>query len=171
METTVVETVQKIHLHIREVQKALGLVSTELDQRALAHDSSKFNEDELRGYWRFSEMPKGLEYGSPEHTEAMAVVMKDNKAFELHTLRNDHHPEHYNDVSKMRFPQIIEMVADWCGAHLAYGNKGGWHKSVRINIEKYNFTPGQKWLINDVSLFLSQKLPQLKDEYETQNAT
>jgi hypothetical protein len=63
----------------------------------------------------------------------------------------------------MRFQQIIEMVCDWAGAHLAYGNKGGWHKSVSINIEKYPFLPEQKWLIRDVSLFLSSRIKELQD--------
>ena len=63
------------------------------------------------------------------------------------------------DIKKMRFQQIIEMVCDCAGAHLAYGNKGEWHStSVKMYIEKYPFMPEQKWLIRDVSLFLSSRI-------------
>ena len=160
------KTIKKIQTHISEVQGALLHVVDELRMRAFCHDSSKFEEDELKGFARFEEMPEGLEYGSPEHREAMAKVMDGNDCFKLHSRRNDHHPEHYADVQKMRFQQIIEMVCDWAGAHLAYGNKGGWHKSVSVNIEKYPFLPEQKWLIRDVSLFLSSRIPDLQDQGE-----
>ena len=160
------KTIKKIHTHISEVQGALLLVINELQSRLLVHDASKFKEDELKGFARFEEMPEGLEYGSPEYREAMAKVMDGNDCFKLHSRRNDHHPEHYADVQKMRFQQIIEMVCDWAGAHLTYGNKGGWHKSVSVNIEKYPFLPEQKWLIRDVSLFLSSRIPDLQDQGE-----
>ena len=160
------KTVKKIQTHISEVQGALLHVVDELRMRAFCHDSSKFEEDELKGFARFEEMPEGLEYGSPEYEAEMAKVMEGNNFFELHVARNDHHPEHWEDVQKMRFQQIIEMTCDWAGAHLAYGNKGGWHKSVSINIEKYPFLPEQKWLIRDVSLFLSSRIPDLQDQGE-----
>lgn len=162
-ELKVLKTVKKIHTHISEVQGAILHVIDELRMRAFCHDSSKFEENELTGVARFEDMPEGLEYGSEEYEAEMAKVMQDNNFFELHAARNDHHPEHFADVKKMRFQQIIEMVCDWAGAHLAYGNKGGWHKSVEMNIEKYPFMPEQEWLIRDVSLFLSSRTPDLQD--------
>lgn len=156
-------TIKKFQTHISEVQGALLHIIGELRTRAFCHDASKFNEDELKGYARFEEMPEGLVYGSPEYEAAMARVMEGNNCFQLHSSRNDHHPEHFEDVGKMRFQQIIEMVCDWAGAHLAYGNTGGWHKSVEQNIAKYSFMPEQQWLIRDVSLFLSSRIPNLQD--------
>ena len=163
------KTVKKIQTHISEVQGAIYQVIQELQRRAFCHDASKFEQDELEGFARFEEMPEGLEYGSPEYQSAMAKVMESNNCFQLHSKRNDHHPEHFEDVAKMRFQQIIEMVCDWAGAHLAYGNKGGWHKSVAQNIEKHLFLPEQKWLIRDMSLFLSSRIPDLQDEAEPAN--
>ena len=158
------KTISKLVKHISCVQEAMLHCIDELRQRAFVHDASKFEEDELKGFARFEDMPEGLEYGSPEYEAAMAKVMEGNNCFKLHSLRNDHHPEHFADVTKMRFQQIIEMVCDWAGAHLAYGNTGGWHKSVEKNIAKYPFMPEQKWLIRDVSLFLSTRISDLQDE-------
>ena len=148
------KTVAKIYNHIRCVQSAIFYISNELQNRAMSHDSSKFSEDEINGYSRFEDMPDGLEYGSMEYKSAMAKVMDGNNCFELHSKRNDHHPEFYDSPSDMGFLQVIEMVCDWHGAHEAYGNDGGWLESVEINIEKYRFSESQKWLVHEVSLFL-----------------
>lgn len=165
------KTIAKITKHISCVQEALLHVVDELRMRAFCHDSSKFEKDELAGFFRFELMPEGLEYGSEEYEAAMANIMKDNDCFKLHSKRNDHHPEHYGDVTKMRFQQIIEMVCDWAGAHLAYGNTGGWHQSVEQNIAKHPFLPEQKWLIRDVSLFLSSRIEALQDKAPEHNAS
>lgn len=156
-------TLLKITRHIKSVQSALKLVIDELSTRSEVHDISKFNDDEFTGFARFDSIPDGLEYGSKEYEEAKAAATKDNNAINLHYKRNDHHPEHYENVHKMRFPEIIEMVADWAGAHLEYGNVGGWHASVEKNIAKHDFMQEQIWLIRDVSLFLSSRIPKLQD--------
>ena len=163
-ELKVLKTVKKIHTHISCVQEALLYIVDELRMRAFCHDSSKLEQDELTGYARFEDFPEGLEYGSEAYEAAMAKVMEGNDCFKLHSQRNDHHPEHFEDVQKMRFHQILEMVSDWAGAHKGYGNSGGWHKSVEDNIAKHNFLPEQEWLIRDVSLFLSSRIPDLQDQ-------
>ena len=164
------KTIKRIATHISCVQKALFCVVHELRQRALVHDASKFNEDELKGYLRFEEMPEGLEYGSDAYKAAMAKIMKDNNCFELHSINNDHHPEHWDypeggsDVGLMGLFQIIEMVCDWAGAHLAYGNKSDWHQSVNHNTDRYKFSISQKWVIEQTASFLARKIPDLKDQ-------
>ena len=167
------ETIAKIQKHIRCVQEAMRHCVDELHNRAFAHDASKFQSDELIGYARFEEMPEGLEYGSEAHKEAMAKVMEGNNCFELHSTRNDHHPEHYEMsesdlpfVTQMGLFPLMEMVCDWAGAHLAYNNKGGWLKSVEVNIERHNFSICQRWVIHQVSDFLMRKIPELQNEIE-----
>ena len=141
------KTISKIVKHVSCVQEAILYAVDELRQRAFVHDASKFEEDELKGFARFAqEMPEGLEYGSPEYKAAMARIMTGNTCFELHSVRNDHHPEYWDcpeqgvDLGMMGLFPLMEMVSDWAGAHLAYGNKGGWLKSVDINIKKHKFT-------------------------------
>ena len=147
-------TVAKIHKHISFVQEALLHIVDEFRMRAFVHDSSKFESDELSGYLRFEDMPEGLEYGSAEYKAAMAKIMENNNCFELHSQRNDHHPEHYENTQDMRLMAVIEMVCDWAGAHLAYGNKGDWKESAEHNIGRYDFSEHQKWVIREVSYFL-----------------
>ena len=164
------KTIAKIQKHISCVQNAMLHCVDELRKRLLVHDASKFQQDELKGFLRFERMPEGLEYGSPEYRVEMAKIMKDNNCFKLHSARNDHHPEYYDvpeegvDLSMMGLFPLMEMVCDWAGAHLAYGNTGGWNKSVEINIKKYEFSENQKWAIRQVSDFLSRKIPELRDE-------
>lgn len=158
-----IKTISKIHKHISYVRVALLHFSDNLRLRAFVHDSSKFEADELQGYAKFEQMPEGLEYGSAEYKAAMSKVMEDNNCFELHSQRNDHHPEHWGNVQDMPLVPIIEMVCDWFGAHTAYGNKGGWHESVQHNIERYDFNDGQIWVIQQVAdklakMFLQSEL-------------
>ena len=163
------KTISKIVKHITCVQEALLYVVDELRERAFVHDASKFEQDELEGVARFEEMPEGLEYGSPEYEAAMAKVMEGNNFFALHSARNDHHPEYWgypeggSDIGLMGLFPLMEMVCDWAGAHLAYGNTGGWDASVRINIEKHNFSDSQKWVIYEMADFLRRKMPELTD--------
>ena len=164
------KTIAKIVKHISCVQEAMLHVVDELRQRAFVHDASKFEQDELQGVARFEDMPEGLQYGSPEYEAAKAKILSDNPFFELHKARNDHHPEHFDvpeqgvDLGMMGVFPLIEMVCDWAGAHLAYGNKSGWHASVAINIEKHDFSDAQQWVIHEMSGFLYRKLPELRDE-------
>ena len=142
----------------------------ELRQRALVHDASKFNEDELKGYLRFEEMPEGLEYGSDAYKAAMAKIMKDNNCFELHTMQNDHHPEFHENahsgttVDIMGLFPIIEMVCDWAGAHVAYGNESDWFESVTYNTDRFKFSDAQKWVIGEVASLLYKEMPQLAEK-------
>ena len=153
-----IKTVAKIHKHISCVQRAIMNVAHRLERRAFFHDDSKFQSDELKGFARFDNMPEGLIYGSDEYKEAMSIIMKDNDCFDLHSKRNDHHPEYYVNVQLMPLLQVIEMVCDWHGAHRAYGNKGDWGESVRHNIGRYNFSEGQKWVIYEVSGLLTGEI-------------
>ena len=163
------KTVSKIVKHIACVQEAMTLFTKEIQHRADAHDASKFGDDELEGFARFEDMPEGLEYGSDEYEAAMAKVMEGNNCFQMHSLRNDHHPEYWDapeqgvDVGMMGLFPLIEMVSDWAGAHKSYGNTGGWDDSVKKNMAKHNFSDSQKWVIYEVADFLRRKMPELTD--------
>lgn len=157
------KTVFKNREHLFFVQSAIFAITDDLRQRALEHDRSKFREDELTGYSRFEALPEGLEYPSDEFKEARAKLLKGNDCFKLHTSRNDHHPEYYADVHSMKLPTLIEMVCDWAGATLAYGNGGTWASTVNGNIKQYNFSPEQQWVIREVADLLEEQLPKLKE--------
>ena len=163
------KTIAKFLKHIGCVQEAMEHCVAELQKRSSVHDASKFKEDELKGYTRFEEMPEGLEYGSEEHQAAMKKVMEGNNCFQLHSQRNDHHPEYWDcpeqgvDLGMMGLFPLMEMVSDWAGAHKSNGNTGGWLKSVEYNIGKHNFSDNQKYVIHQLSDFLMRKMPELQE--------
>lgn len=159
-----IKTIGKTLDHINSVQGMMLAVISELSYRSGVHDRSKFNEDELTGYARFEDMPEGLEYGSDEYKAAMAKVMKDNDCFKLHCKRNDHHPEHYPDPKDMPLFAVIEMVCDWAGATLTYGNKGSFMDGVEQNIERYTFSYAQEWVIREVAELLVSLDSRLEEE-------
>ena len=161
------KTVSRIAKHVRCVQASLFAVVSEVTNRGIVHDASKFEEPELKGYLRFEQMPEGLEYGSEEYKQEMAKIMKDNDCFEIHSSTNDHHPEYWinnGGLENMPLFSIIEMVCDWCGAHTSYGNKSSWADSVTKNLQKYEFTESQRWAIYELAAFLYDRVPQLKEK-------
>ena len=166
------KTIEKTAHHIATVQDMLGVIMQEFLIRAQCHDRSKFTEDELTGYARFENMPEGLLYGSDEYKAEMAKIMEDNDCFKIHAGRNDHHPEFYDrpdlgySLHNMGLFQLIEMVCDWAGATLSYGNKGGWMNSVNVNIQRYEFNAIQNSIIRETARFLEERVPDLREGEE-----
>lgn len=158
------KTIGKTLDHIDSVQLMMLKVMRELSDRLRLHDRSKFNEDELTGYARFESMPEGLEYGSEEYKAEMAKVMKDNDCFKLHCERNDHHPEHYEHPTDMPLCAVIEMVCDWAGATISYGNKGTFMDGVENNLGRWDFSEGQRWVIYEVAELLVSLDSRLEEE-------
>ena len=168
--TNMFKTISKIVRHISAVRSAISLVIKELQRRADCHDDSKFTQEELNYYLAYENFPTGLEFGSKEYQQAEKKlnVGVGSPGFGLHSRRNDHHPEYYDcpeqniDLSFMGLFALIEMTCDWCGAHLSYGNKGGWKESVQYNISRFDFNDKQKYIINEVADFLYSNHPKLK---------
>ena len=158
-----IKTVGKVYKHIRCVQSAIMLTVVEMQKRAFSHDASKFEPQEFKGHARFEDFPEGLEYGKDEYKAAMSKVMEGNDCFELHSIRNDHHPEYYdNEPKDMPMFALIEMVCDWAGATLAYGNKGNWGDCVEHNLGRWDFSEGQKYVIRETAEFLKEKMKGLQ---------
>ena len=157
------KTIDKHKRHILSVQRAIFAFTDALRDRALTHDDSKFQEDELKGYTQFESMPEGLGFGSDKYWTERAKLLKDNTCFELHAKRHDHHPEHYENVRLMGLFALIEMVCDWAGATLAYNNGGNWTDTVIYNIDRFGFSPEQRFVIAEVASFLEEQIPELKE--------
>ena len=159
------KTIKRIHNHIKAVRLAISLVNKELTSRGDRHDDSKFEQDELDYYAAYEKLPEGLEFGSDAYNEALKElnIGVGTPGFGLHSRRNDHHPEYWDcpeqgvDLSMMGIFSLIEMVCDWCGAHIAYGNSGDWMASVDYNINRFQFSDNQKWVIRQIADFLNKK--------------
>ena len=157
------KTLNTITDHITCVQGMMSHILKNLDSRRLNHDHSKLRPDVFRGYMRFEDFPEGLEYGSDAYKEEMAKVMDGNDCFKIHAALEDHHPEHFEHVEDMGFLEIIEMVCDWAGATISYGNKGSFTESGVKNIERFGFTKAQTWLILQVADFLLKESEALQE--------
>lgn len=105
----------------------------EFEDRLLIHDASKFSADEQAyAYYNFS----------GENSEGVKKAFK--AAWARHKKVNDHHPEYWFDVDRsgnttvMEMPYlcVVEMVADWMGAGLTYGN------------------PLDRWLVGNLHTFV-----------------
>jgi len=109
------------------------------------HDLSKFSAVEALGYsgWNFQ-----TKSGDKEGFEI---------AWNHHKNHNPHHPEYWLSVDKggqvepLRMPNIyiVEMIADWIGAGITYGNT--LEKWLPENLHKFKLHP-------DSLLFLHQVL-------------
>lgn len=165
-------TIKRISEHIRSVQGMMKHVIDEIHHRSSKHDNSKYNQEELKGYIRFEDMPDGLVYGSDEYKEARAKVMENNDCFEIHSTINDHHPEYWDcpeggtDLSFMGLFPLMEMVCDWAGAYTSYGNTGTWMESVDYNVSRFEFNDKQKYIIYQFADFLQRKSPEIISRIE-----
>lgn len=112
-----------------------GFEKEQFIDNLIYHDISKFSEQEAFGY-AFYDFEKG---------EATYPGMSFESAWHHHKQNNPHHPEYWLSVGKdgnvtaMRMPEIYiaEMIADWIGAGITYGNPiESW---LPGNLEKFAF--------------------------------
>jgi Family of unknown function (DUF5662) len=137
--------------HLQLVRAGLRAVVHDLERRAEIHDLSKMDPaGELPGYVRLSAAASQHAYSSKGYR---AAIEAEAPTVAAHYQANGHHPEHYPyDLSKMGWLDLIEMVADWWSACHARG--GTWSESLRIGLERWEWTPEQRWLIEQVGAFL-----------------
>ena len=111
-----IQVVQTIYEHQQKVGAVMQKVISELIDRALKHDDSKFTTQQLRDNlvtlpdkWRLQQ--QGHKYESSEMEQH-----KERFATEIHRHRSahPHHPEHFlNGVNDMNLIDLIEMMCDW----------------------------------------------------------
>lgn len=83
-------------------------------QRANIHDNSKLVGPEL-------ELLSSI-YGSQNAFLNPNIALTENEKMiiEAHWANNRHHPEHFDDLSKMSELDMLEMVCDWYARSLQY---------------------------------------------------
>lgn len=164
-------------LHCRHVRAGMRRIVQALENRAEDHDTSKLMADEFGAFSRINSAARQFPYGSDEYRAGLA---QEKPTINLHYSRNSHHPEYgklageaaeaarglpddatywaAREASRMTFLDIIEMVCDWRGAYLSYGSQGTWADNMVRQRERYGtwFTEGQWWLIDEVSVALTE---------------
>jgi hypothetical protein len=120
--------------HIENVAKFIGVLANDMVERGATHDASKFKEEEISYYAKYTPNLKGLTYGSEEYKENLKKM---EPAIQHHYANNTHHPEHYpNGINDMDLVDIVEMICDWKAASMRH-NDGNIMKSLEINKERF----------------------------------
>lgn len=78
----------------------------ELLRKAIVHDNSKFEDDEIIAFSKIVGDRTCLEHAENKLDDLKRQVIK------IHWAKNSHHPEYYDNVSDMPEIAILEMVCD-----------------------------------------------------------
>jgi len=119
---------QRTNDHITAVQRYCKAVEDDdnlrfkgLTELGLLHDQTKYSNDEIMPYTYYTWKRKCKDVGE-EFTEDPAMEVAFGEAWKHHYTHNKHHPEHYEDLEKMKDLHLAEMVADWFAVGEEFGN-------------------------------------------------
>jgi hypothetical protein len=134
--------------HIRKVQELLNKCSSELSNRAIWHDATKFSIAEWPYFLTHTKTLAGIIYGSPEYKKSLKEI---RPALENHYKRNRHHPEyHLAWINDMTLLDILEMLCDWLAATKRHKD-GNIIQSIELNQKRFSYgNELKKILINTV---------------------
>lgn len=132
--------------HKLRVADLLLSVTSDILNRAVHHDDSKFSEDEFESFAKVTQKLSTTTYGSEEYRANLASI---KPAIEHHNEHNRHHPEyHENGVHDMTLVDLVEMLCDWKAASERH-NDGDIARSIKINAERFQYDEGiQRLLFN-----------------------
>lgn len=152
--------------HIHEVQRRIGVIISELQERAEVHDRSKLQSPEVEIFTEYTPKLKHSTYGSDEYKGFLKGM---GEALTHHYAHNSHHPEHYKkyvcngcfkeykhnpivscecgysqfqeepDIAQMDLLDIVEMLCDWKAATMRH-NDGDIMRSIEFNQKRFRYT-------------------------------
>lgn len=97
-----------LHEHKRDDE------AKELLHRAFIHDNSKIDDDEMEAFLQLRPQKKCFTNADDELNNF------EKERIAIHWKKNRHHPEYFDDVTKMTEIDIMEMVCDWAARSLQY---------------------------------------------------
>ncbi len=123
---------------IRQVASLLGRCTSELTQRGIVHDASKFGEEEFAPYEEVYPRLQAATYGSEEYREALRSI---KPAVQHHITTTRHHPEFFGEagVAGMNLLDVLEMACDWIAASRRLDPNG--RPDVAANVERFHIEP------------------------------
>lgn len=130
--------------HIQNVDKAIHMIVLHLLIKAEQHDVSKFSDEELPIFKKYTPLLAETTYGSKQYKK----YLKEMKvALDHHYKKNNHHPEHFkNGIKDMNLLDIIEMLCDWKAATKRH-NDGDIKKSIIHNQKRFRFSDELKQIM------------------------
>lgn len=130
------EVMQQTAEHIKRVGQCMSAACSNLMQRAVEHDQSKYGVEEFPAFARVTPKLKGLTYGSAEYKKSLEEL---GPALKHHYENNQHHPEHHvNGFWDMSLLDWIEMLCDWKAATERHAN-GDLLDSIEQNSKRFGF--------------------------------
>ena len=142
-------------MYVQEAGRKIGVKNEQL----IIHDESKFSVAEFGPYARYFYNPDGTKRTNrtTEHLEEFA------KAWLHHFHHNPHHWQSWmipngfshgevldDDVLEMPIKYVLEMVADWMGASMAY--TGDWNMAewLKANMSRITVHPSTAIYLREV---------------------
>lgn len=149
--------------HIVKVQEILNQFTTQLHERGVNHDASKFSMKEAPLFAKHTAELSTLTYMSPEYLKSLDNL---KLALNHHYKENRHHPEYHiykyakagtNVVRQantdwMNLIDVMEMLADWRAASLRHAD-GDIMTSIEKNQERFGYDNGVKELMKNTARF------------------
>ena len=126
--------------HKQLVGKYMQKVIAELTTRAIAHDESKWGEEEFPPYAKQLPLFEQADYGSPEYIACLRAI---KPAIDHHFSVERHHPEHFGSegINGMNLIDLVEMVCDWMAAAQ---RGGGSLANLRLDLQQDRFAIGSQ---------------------------
>lgn len=123
--------------HKMLVGRYIQSVVSQLVERAVIHDFSKFGPEELAPYAAMLPRFAKAEYGSEEYIACCRAI---KPALDHHIHTNRHHPEYYpNGINDMDLLDVTEMVCDWIAASQRAGGD-----TLRLDLQRERFGIGDQ---------------------------
>lgn len=111
---TELEVLTDVIMHVSEVTENLSQIRSDLEQRGIAHDRSKFEPFEFDAFVSTRPKFKKANYGTPEYQECVDLI---KPSIDHHYAVNRHHTGfHEQGFAGMNLLDILEMLADWKAA-------------------------------------------------------
>ncbi|SRR6266704_538820 len=154
------ENVAGIIEHKKQVASLMNMVISDLMQRAIVHDNSKFEPEEFDAFEEATPRLKEVVYGSEEYK---AELRKIKPAIQHHYQVNRHHPEYFefevegiHGITQMNLIDLIEMVCDWFAA-TKRSKDGDMAEGLRINRDRFHIDDTLFGILVNTVQLLSQK--------------
>jgi hypothetical protein len=137
--------------HIKRVGTLLMEIVTDLQKRAINHDTSKFSESEFPYFAEETQKLKNLVYDSEEYKQSIKNL---GPALEHHYSWNDHHPEyHKNGIKDMNLIQLLELLSDWRAASERHAG-GSLNSSIDKNAARFGYDENMVNLLKNTARYL-----------------
>jgi len=102
--------------HKRAVARFLRYIISDLYDRAITHDDTKFSDEEYDLYAQVVPRLKEVPFGSDEYK---AIVRELDPGIEHHVKSSRHHVQyHKRGIEGMHLVDLLEMVVDWKAASM-----------------------------------------------------